>query len=58
MKHIREHIDKTIDEMVAIRHQIHENPELGFNEHKTGDKVASLLESWHVVSVKPVLLAH
>ena len=46
MKHIREHIDKTIDEMVAIRHQIHENPELGFNEHKTGDKVASLLESW------------
>ncbi|CAM1638955.1 Peptidase M20 [Bartonella apihabitans] len=46
MKHIREHIDKTIDEMVAIRHQIHQNPELGFNEHKTGDKVASLLESW------------
>jgi len=24
MKHIREHIDKTIDEMVAIRHQIHD----------------------------------
>ena len=46
MKHIREHIDKTIDEMVAIRHQIHENPELGFNELKTGDKVASLLKSW------------
>ncbi|CAM1636929.1 Peptidase M20 [Bartonella choladocola] len=46
MKHIREHIEKTIDEMVAIRHQIHENPEMGFNEHKTGDKVASLLESW------------
>ena len=46
MKHIREHIDRTIDEMVAIRHQIHQNPELGFNEHKTGDKVASLLESW------------
>ena len=46
MKHIREHIDKTIDEMVAIRHQIHQNPELGFNEHKTGDKVASLLKSW------------
>ena len=46
MKHIREHIEKTIDEMVAIRHQIHQNPELGFNEHKTGDKVASLLESW------------
>ena len=46
MKHIREHIDKTIDEMVAIRHQIHETPELGFNELKTGDKVASLLKSW------------
>ena len=46
MKHIREHIEKTIDEMVAIRHQIHENPELGFNELKTGDKVASLLKSW------------
>ena len=33
-------------EMVDIRHQIHGNPELGFQEHDTSELVASRLERW------------
>ena len=33
-------------EMLDIRHQIHANPELGFEEHATSDIVASRLERW------------
>jgi hippurate hydrolase len=33
-------------EMVDIRHQIHANPELGFQEHDTSDLVAARLERW------------
>ncbi|AQT43807.1 hypothetical protein BBC0244_000710 [Bartonella apihabitans] len=38
MKHIREHIDKTIDEMVAIRHQIHQNPNWALTSIKPATK--------------------
>jgi hippurate hydrolase len=33
-------------EIIAIRHQIHANPELGFEETATSDLVAKRLESW------------
>lgn len=33
-------------EMVAIRHQIHANPELAFQEHATADLVAERLSRW------------
>ena len=33
-------------EMVALRQQIHANPELGFEEHQTSALVASQLERW------------
>ena len=33
-------------EMVDIRHQIHANPELGFQENDTSDLVAARLERW------------
>ncbi len=33
-------------EMVALRRQIHANPELGFEEHQTSEAVASRLERW------------
>lgn len=46
MNHIREHINKTINEMVELRHSIHQSPELGYNEHHTGDKIAALLTKW------------
>ena len=34
------------DEMIAIRHQIHSNPELSFEEEQTSNLVASLLEQY------------
>ena len=34
------------DEMVAIRRQIHSNPELAYQEHATSDLVAERLERW------------
>ncbi|MHC5306180.1 M20 aminoacylase family protein [Bartonella sp. LJL80] len=46
MDHIRQHIEKTLPEMVAIRRAFHENPELSYDEHQTGDKVAELLAGW------------
>lgn len=46
MDHIRAYIDKTIEEMIELRHSIHEYPELGYHEHRTGDKVAELLQEW------------
>ena len=33
-------------EMVSIRHQIHANPELGYEEHATSDLVAERLQRW------------
>ena len=33
-------------EMLATRHQIHANPELGFEEFKTSDLVAERLARW------------
>jgi hippurate hydrolase len=33
-------------EMVAIRHQIHANPELAYEEHATADLVAERLQRW------------
>jgi hippurate hydrolase len=33
-------------EMVAIRHQIHEKPELAYEEHSTSDLVAERLQRW------------
>ncbi len=34
------------DELRSWRHQIHRYPELAFDEHKTGDLVAGLLQAW------------
>jgi hypothetical protein len=34
------------DEMVAIRHQIHANPEMAYEEFATADLVAERLQRW------------
>ncbi|OED38908.1 amidohydrolase [Chromatiales bacterium (ex Bugula neritina AB1)] len=37
-----------LDEATRWRHDFHQNPELGFDEHRTADKVAGLLESFGI----------
>ncbi|HET7837665.1 MAG TPA: amidohydrolase, partial [Variovorax sp.] len=37
-----------VSRFVAIRRDIHAHPELGFEEHRTSEKVASLLEEWGI----------
>ncbi len=34
------------DEAIAIRHDLHRHPELSFEEHRTGARVAELLGQW------------
>ncbi|QIQ21110.1 M20 aminoacylase family protein [Zophobihabitans entericus] len=46
MKRIIEEIKKTEDEFIKIRHHIHQNPEIGFEEHATSDLVAQKLAEW------------
>src|SRR5262249_31874889 len=43
-----ERINSYQNELVAIRHDLHAHPEIGFEEHRTSDIVAKLLESWGI----------
>lgn len=35
-----------LDEIVALRHDLHRHPELAFHEHRTSEIVVSRLSSW------------
>ena len=35
-------------DLTAIRHDLHAHPEIGFQEHRTADKVAALLAGWGI----------
>ncbi|HEX5326803.1 MAG TPA: M20/M25/M40 family metallo-hydrolase, partial [Acetobacteraceae bacterium] len=41
-------ISRYHDELTAIRRDIHANPELGLEEHRTADIVARKLEEWGI----------
>ena len=43
---IEQHIRRFEDELVAIRHDLHEHPELAFEEHRTSELVARKLTEW------------
>ena len=45
MNRITEYLHESMREW---RHDIHKNPELGFEEHRTSEKVASLLQEWGI----------
>ena len=45
MSHITEYLHES---MCNWRHDIHRHPELGFEEHRTSEKVASLLQEWGI----------
>lgn len=36
------------DELIAIRRDFHAHPEIGFEEHRTANRVAELLRSWGI----------
>ena len=43
-----EQIAQFADDLTAIRQDFHQHPELGFEEHRTSQRVAELLASWGV----------
>ena len=45
---IRQHIMELQSELIALRHDLHAHPELGFEEHRTADIVAQWLERWGI----------
>jgi len=43
-----EHIRRFHQDLIAIRHDLHSHPELGYQEVRTSDIVAAKLESWGI----------
>jgi amidohydrolase len=48
MDNLLKHDNNLIEEMIGWRHEFHQYPELGFEEHKTSRKVAELLRNFGI----------
>ena len=45
---IDKHIDEILDELIAIRHDIHAHPELGYKENRTSKVIQDFLQEIQV----------
>jgi len=45
-QHILKAIGESAERFIGIRHQIHQSPEVGFEETHTSDLVAGMLKDW------------